>query len=80
MTADAARQKAAERLSLNDRLGLIGLIDEGLREGTLEAPALSDLFGDLWHLVARTARGCRIDRLPAGGKRLPRFRDLVGIR
>jgi hypothetical protein len=50
-------------LTLNDRLGLISLIDEGIRLGSSDAPVLSDLFNDLWELVNTTVSGSKIDRL-----------------
>ena len=53
------------RLGLNDRLGLIGLIDEGIRAGSPDSPGMSDLFNNLWDLVNRTVSGARIDRLNA---------------
>lgn len=48
-------------LSLGDRLGLIGLIEEGTRVRSAKAPIVSDLFSNLWELVAATAKGARID-------------------
>ncbi len=50
-------------LSLSDRLGLVALIDEGMRRGLSDAPVAADLFSDLWELVGATARGGRINRL-----------------
>jgi glyoxylase-like metal-dependent hydrolase (beta-lactamase superfamily II) len=50
-------------LSLHERLGLLALIDEGMRQGLSETPVLSDLFSDLWDLVKATVSGSRIDRL-----------------
>jgi hypothetical protein len=50
-------------LSLNDRLGLIGLIDEGMRQQLSNSPIVPDLFSDLWDLVSATVSGSRIDRL-----------------
>ncbi len=50
-------------LSLNDRLSLMALIDEGMRRGLAEAPVSADLFNDLWELVGATAKGGRINRL-----------------
>jgi len=52
-----------EPLSLNERLGMIALIDEGMRLGIPEAPIVSDLFNDLWDLMNATVSGSRIDRL-----------------
>ncbi|MCJ7596362.1 MAG: hypothetical protein MUO52_16460, partial [Desulfobacterales bacterium] len=50
-------------LSLNERLGLVALIDEGMRLGLPEAPMVADLFNDLWDLVNETVSGCRISSL-----------------
>ena len=51
------------RLSLNERLGLIGLIEEGMRLGSSESPMVADLFSDLWELVSATVSGSKIDRM-----------------
>jgi len=50
-------------LSLNERLGLIALIDEGMRLGLPEAPLVADLFNDLWDLMNATVSGSRLDQL-----------------
>jgi GNAT superfamily N-acetyltransferase len=50
-------------LGLSERLGLISLIDEGMRLGSPESPVMADLFNNLWELVNRTVTGSRIDRL-----------------
>jgi hypothetical protein len=50
-------------ISLNDRLGLIGLIDEGFRQGSSDSPIVADLFSNLWDLVSATASGSKINRL-----------------
>ena len=52
-----------DRLSLNERLALIGLIEEGARSGSSDSPIVADLFSDLWALVDRTVSGSSIDRL-----------------
>ncbi len=49
-------------LSLHERLGLLALIDEGMRRGLAEAPVFTDLFSDLWDLVNATASGSKINR------------------
>ena len=49
-------------ISLNERLSLIALIDEGNRLGSSDTPIVSDLFSDLWDLVNATVSGSRIDR------------------
>jgi len=49
-------------ISLNERLALIALIDEGTRLGSTGTPIASDLFNDLWDLVNATVSGSRIDR------------------
>ncbi len=51
----------AETIGLNERLGLIALIDEGVRLGSPETPVVSDLFNDLWDLVNATVSGSRIE-------------------
>jgi len=50
-------------LGLKERLGLISLIDEGLRMKSTESPMMADLFSNLWDLVNQTVSGCRINRL-----------------
>ena len=52
-----------KRLSLNERLGLISLIDQGMREGSSKTPIMADLFNDLWTLVNATVSGSKINRL-----------------
>lgn len=55
---------APERgIRLGDRLGLIELIDEGMRIGSPESPIVADLFDDLWELVSRAVSGSKIDPL-----------------
>jgi hypothetical protein len=48
-------------LSLNERLSLVSLIDEGMRLGLPESPGAADLFNNLWELVNKTAKGGRIN-------------------
>lgn len=55
-------QKAG-RLSLNERLALISLIDEGIRGGASDSSIIADLFTELGDLVNATVSGARIDRL-----------------
>ncbi len=50
-------------LSVNDRLGLISLIDEGTRAGATDAPIVADLFAELSELVNKTVSGSTVDRL-----------------
>jgi hypothetical protein len=57
------RRVVEERLSLNRRLGLIGLIEEGMRLGSSESPAVADLFDHLWDLVKATVSGSKINPL-----------------
>ena len=52
-----------KQLGLNERLGLISLIDEGMRFGSAECPIIADLFNNLWGLVNATVSGSKIDRL-----------------
>jgi hypothetical protein len=57
-------QDAVQRdLGLNERLGLISLIDEGTRMKSPESPIVADLFNNLWDLVNQTVSGSRINRL-----------------
>jgi GNAT superfamily N-acetyltransferase len=57
-------QDAVQRdLGLNERLGLISLIDEGTRMKSPESPIVADLFNNLWDLVNKTVSGSRINRL-----------------
>lgn len=51
-----------DQLGLNERLALIGLVEEGLRLGSSDSPVISDLFGQLWELVDRTVSGAKIGR------------------
>ena len=51
-----------DRLSLNEKLALISLIDEGIRIGHNSAPLMTDLFNNLWDLVSTTVSGSKIDR------------------
>ncbi len=59
---DRSTQRSAD-LSLHEKLALIGLIEEGMKDGSSECPAMADLFDNLWDLVNRTVSGSRIDRL-----------------
>jgi len=61
--ADREGVEGSKRLKVQDRLGLIGLIEEGMKSGAEESPVVADLFNDLWHLVDRTISGSRIDPL-----------------
>jgi hypothetical protein len=58
-----SRGVEAKPISLNERLGLIALIDEGMRIGSPDTPIVPDLFNNLWDLVTATVSGSRIDRL-----------------
>jgi len=55
-----------DRLSVKERLALIGLIDEGVRQGSTESPLAADLFNDLLNLVDATVSGAKVDRLKSG--------------
>lgn len=57
------RPKTSQELKLNERLGLVALIDEGMRSGLAEAPVAANLFSDLWKLVDATAKGSKINRM-----------------
>ena len=52
----------SKTISLNERLGLITLIDEGICFASPDPPMVSDLFNNLWDLVNATVSGSRIDR------------------
>ena len=52
----------AKTMSLNERLGLIELIDESIRIGSPDTPIVSDLFNNLWDLVNVTVSGSNIER------------------
>jgi len=55
--------QTAHRLSLNERLALIGLIEEGIRGGASDSAIIADLFTELGDLVNATVSGAKIDRL-----------------
>jgi glyoxylase-like metal-dependent hydrolase (beta-lactamase superfamily II) len=50
-------------LTLHERLGLVALIDEGMRLGSPGSPLAADLFNDLWDLMSATVSGSRLERL-----------------
>jgi len=52
-----------KQIGLNERLGLISLIDEGMRLGSAGCPIIADLFNDLWDLVNATVSGSKINSL-----------------
>jgi GNAT superfamily N-acetyltransferase len=60
---DAKEAGPSPALKLRERLGLIGLIDEGARSGVEGSPAVADLFDNLWGLVERTVSGARVNPL-----------------
>jgi len=55
------------RLSLNERLALIGLINSEAQTPHAPAPAVADLFDNLWGLVDRTVSGARVDHIKPDG-------------
>ena len=57
------KNAAPKGLGLNERLGLIGLIDEGMRLGSSDSPIVADLFNNLWDLVNETVSGSKINSL-----------------
>ena len=61
----AAEEVSVEspQLGVNDRLGIISLIDEGMRLGSSESPIVADLFSELWDLVNKTVSGSKINSL-----------------
>jgi hypothetical protein len=69
-SAERARKEkisTIKRLSLGDRLALIGLITEGARHGVADSPLVADLFNELWNLVDATVSGAKVDRLTGKG-------------
>lgn len=56
-------EPTSRELGVNERLALIGLIDEGLRRGSKTSPLVGDLFNDLWELVNETVSGSKVNRL-----------------
>jgi GNAT superfamily N-acetyltransferase len=60
---DGGAGTSSPGLKLHERLGLIGLIDEGVRSGIEGSPAVAELFDNLWGLVERTVSGARIHPL-----------------
>jgi len=60
---DGRLDKQRAELTIHERLALIGLIEEGMKGGTSECPAMADLFDNLWDLVKRTVSGAKTDRL-----------------
>ncbi len=56
------------RLSLNERLALIGLINSEARNPHSPAPMVADLFDNLWNLVDRTVSGARVDHIKPDGR------------
>ena len=59
--ASGSSRVGVKTISLNERLGIISLIDEGIRLGAPDTPLVSDLFSNLWDLVNATVSGSRID-------------------
>lgn len=62
-TAGGSTEIKPGTIPLNERLGLIALVDEKLRLGPPESSLVPDLFHNLWDLVEATVSGSRIDRL-----------------
>lgn len=52
-----------KRLSLNERLALISLVDESTRDSSSNAAIVADLFTELGDLLESTIAGAKIDRL-----------------
>jgi GNAT superfamily N-acetyltransferase len=61
--ANMCAVEAQKPLGLSEKLGLIGLIGEGIRSGSSKTPVVGDLFSDLWDLVNTTVSGSKISRL-----------------
>lgn len=58
-------KKELKEIKTGDRIALINLIDEGLRQGSRDFPLVSDLFENLWELVNRTVSGAKINQIKA---------------
>jgi len=67
MNEDIRFEKQRSELTTHDRLALIGLIEEGMKAGASECPAMADLFDHLWDLVKHTVSGAKTDRLTPDG-------------
>lgn len=65
----------SSRLRFNEKLGLIGLINEGLSQGKEGFPSMADFFSNLWEMVEKTATGANVDHLPPDDSGVP-FRKL----
>ena len=57
--------RETKRLTLNERLALINLMEGGMRRVASDAPMTADLFENLSGLVNETVSGAKIDRLGA---------------
>jgi hypothetical protein len=62
LAARGSSGAGTKTITLSERLGLIALLDEGMRFGSSEHPIVPDLFKNLWDLVNATVSGSRIDR------------------
>ena len=60
-------EDGSKNLNPNERLALIGLIEEGSRIGSSDHPIVADLFSELWDLVHKTISGSKIDHLKPEG-------------
>jgi hypothetical protein len=61
VAASGSSRVGTKAISLSERLGIISLIDEGMRLGATDTPLVSDLFSNLWDLVNVTVSGSRVD-------------------
>ena len=57
--------RETKRLTLNERLALINLMEGGMRRVASDAPMTADLFENLSGLLNETVSGAKIDRLGA---------------
>jgi len=57
--------RETKRLTLNERLALINLMEGGMRRVASDAPITADLFENLSGLLNETVSGAKIDRLGA---------------
>jgi GNAT superfamily N-acetyltransferase len=69
MSAQPPARPGSSPLAVGERLGLIGLIDEGMRRQAVDSPLLADLFQNLNDLVNHTVRGAQIDQLKPDANR-----------
>lgn len=62
-----SKESQERSLGLNERLALIGLMNEEARNGESESPVVANLFDDLWNLIDQTVSGATINQLQPDG-------------